>query len=289
MRTPAGKPKSRKDQHKLIKILLMAATLSLVILCVVLGYSYIIDKYHVNTVYVEGNIHYSDDEIKQIVMKGKYGDNSLFLSHKYSNKSIEDVPFVETMSVSIVSPDTIRISVYEKALAGYVEYLGRYVYFDKDGIVVESSQVKTLGIPEVIGVDFDYVVMYEKLPVENDDIFNKVLGITQLLTKYKVSAEKIYFADSGDISLYCQNVVVKLGKEVDLDIKIMNIPSILNKLDGIGGTLRMENYDEDTRNVSFEPDKSYEEIPINSEGESDGEQSDEGQSEEQLQEDQSVE
>ena len=42
------------------------------------------------------------------------------------------VPFVEKMDVSVVDPHTIKIEVYEKALAGYVEYLGHYMYFDKD-------------------------------------------------------------------------------------------------------------------------------------------------------------
>ena len=63
------------------------------------------------------------------------------------------------MDVNILTPNTIRISVYEKALAGYVEYLGRYMYFDRDGTVVESSSERTRGIPQVTGLRFDYVVV----------------------------------------------------------------------------------------------------------------------------------
>ena len=37
--------------------------------------------YTVRTVYVEGNVHYTEDEIKEIVMAGPLGDNSLYLSH----------------------------------------------------------------------------------------------------------------------------------------------------------------------------------------------------------------
>ena len=95
--------------------------------------------YTVRTVYVEGNVHYTEDEIMEIVMSGPLGDNSLYLSLKYRDRGIQDIPFVDVMNVSILAPDTIKITVYEKALAGYVKYLDTYMYFDKDGYVVESS------------------------------------------------------------------------------------------------------------------------------------------------------
>lgn len=120
----------------------------------------------VKTVQVDGNKHYSAEEIKSMVMTGYLGDNSLYLSLKYKNKGIEDIPFVETMDVMVQSNDTIRITVYEKALAGYVQYLGRYMYFDNEGVVVETSKVTTKGIPQVTGLNFDHVVLHEKLPVE---------------------------------------------------------------------------------------------------------------------------
>lgn len=42
--------------------------------------------YTVRTVYVEGNVHYTEDEIKEIVMSGPLGDNSLYLSLKYRDR-----------------------------------------------------------------------------------------------------------------------------------------------------------------------------------------------------------
>ena len=120
--------------------------------------------YAVKNVQVDGNKHYSAEEIKSMIMTGYFGDNSLYLSMKYKNKDIEGIPFVETMDVVVQSNDTIRINVYEKALAGYVQYLGRYMYFDNEGVVVEASKVATKGIPQVVGLDIDHVVLHEKLP-----------------------------------------------------------------------------------------------------------------------------
>ena len=82
------------------------------------AYSYVIANYTVTTVYVEGNVHYTNEEIIDMVMEGRYGNNSLLLSIKYKDKSLVGVPFVEKMEVSVMDPHTIKIEVYEKALAG---------------------------------------------------------------------------------------------------------------------------------------------------------------------------
>ena len=139
--------------------------------------------YTVRTVYVEGNVHYTEDEIMEIVMSGPLGDNSLYLSLKYRDRGIQDIPFVDVMNVSILAPDTIKITVYEKALAGYVKYLDTYMYFDKDGYVVESSGIRTQGIPQITGLSFDHVVLGEQLPVEDPQVFSRIMDLTKLLTE----------------------------------------------------------------------------------------------------------
>ena len=101
--------------HK--KIILFFSIL-LVFLLISAAINYIDRNYKIKNVYVDGNVHYTDEEIMNIVMDGTFGDNSLFLSMKYKNKGIDDIPFVQTMDVAILSPDTIRITVYEKSLAG---------------------------------------------------------------------------------------------------------------------------------------------------------------------------
>ena len=125
------------------RTLILSAVMLFLLTVLISGYVYIVRNYTVTTVYVEGNVHYTNEEIMEMVMGGRYGNNSLLLSLKYQDKGITDIPFIQTMDVAIEAKDTIRITVYEKALAGYVSYLGRYVYFDKDGIVVETSTEKT--------------------------------------------------------------------------------------------------------------------------------------------------
>lgn len=213
---------------------------------------FLLTHYAVKNVIVDGNKHYSAKEIQSMIMTGYLGDNSLYLSLKYKNKEIEDIPFVETMDVVVQSNDTIKIIVYEKALAGYVEYLGRYMYFDNEGVIVEASKVTTKGIPQVTGLGFDHVVLYDKLPVDNSGIFQNVLTITKLLNKYDIICDKIQFDSNYNVTLGYDNVKVNIGALENLDEKIMQLPLILPSLKGEKGVLDLQNYSSDKKTTSFE-------------------------------------
>lgn len=229
---------------------------TVVLLAAVMGGGYYIrSTYTVRTVYVEGNVHYTEDEIKAIVMDGVLGDNSLYLSLKYRNKGIEGVPFVDVMDVAVLAPDTIKITVYEKVLTGYVKYLDTYMYFDKDGYVVESSGIRTAGVPQITGLEFDHIVLGEALPVENPDVFASILNITKMLKKYELESDKIYFNKSGDITVYFGEVKASLGNDTaTLEDKLMLLPEFLPSLEGKKGTLQMQTYDESGGKYTFKPD-----------------------------------
>ena len=233
-------------------ILLVIAVLAVILLG---GGYYIKTTYTVSTVYVEGNVHYTEDEIKDIVMSGFLGDNSLYLSLKYRNKGIEGVPFVDTMDVKVLAPDTIRIIVYEKVLTGYVRFMDTYMYFDKDGYVVESSSIRTAGVPQVTGLKFDHVVVGQALPVEDRDIFNKILNVTKLLNKYELKADKLYFNRAGEVTVYFGEVKVALGSEsLAMEDKLMLLPELLPSLEGKKGTLQMNTQSEGDGRYTFKPE-----------------------------------
>lgn len=253
-----GRQREKKPEKvrfsKTKRIGILAAGFSCLLLLFAGGCFYVFHNYRVTTVHVDGNVHYTNEEIMEMVMGGRFGDNSLFLSLKYRDKGIEGVPFVETMDVDIEAEDTIRITVYEKALAGYVRYLGRCVYFDKDGIVVETSEEETPGIPQVTGLTFDHVILHDRLPVDKPELFDEILNITQQLAKYDLSADRIYFNGNYEVTLYFGEARVDLGENRDIDEKIMKLQYILPDLLGKSGTLNMREYSEDTKTYSFEQD-----------------------------------
>ncbi len=230
------------------KIQLIVGTVIAVIFAVLL-FIYVFFK--VRTVTVEGSTRYTNEQIAGFVMTGFLGDNSLVLSMRYRDKTVRDVPFIEKMDVAVVSHDAIHIKVYERSIAGYIDYLGRYIYFSREGTVVESSDERLTDIPEIVGLKFDSITLYQKLPLEDNSIFARVLNTTQLLQKYDLQADKIYFDDNGKMSIYFGNIRVSVGGEDYMDEKISNISRILPSLADKKGTLEMAQYTPDTKYITF--------------------------------------
>ncbi len=255
--------------NKALRVLLIVVVVMALLTAAVL---YLWYNYSITSVTITGNSHYTDEEIKDMVFTGPYSYNSLVLSLMYRDKSIEDIPFIEKMDVEIINANSVRINVYEKAVAGYVEYLGHYMYFDKDGIVVESSNSIMEGIPFVTGLSFDYVVLHEPLPVKKSSVFLTILSVTQLLGKYDIQTDRIAFDSEENITLYFGNARVSLGTDDFIDEKINEMHLLLPKLQGYSGTLHMENYVGEEVNFSFDKDKDPNEI---SEEENDGEDDEE--------------
>ena len=130
------------------------------------------------------------------------------------------------------------------------------MYFDREGTVVESSKEKANDVPQVMGLQFNYVVMYKKLPVDNKDIFAEILDITQLLNKYNLKADRIFFDSDYNVYLYFDKIEVSIGKEDNIDEKIIQLQYILPDLSGKSGVLEMSDYDENTKNVTFKQNSS---------------------------------
>ncbi len=248
-------PKKKKKKKAYEKVLIALAVICLVVAVLFITVLCLLEIYKVKTVYVNGNVHYTSSEIKDMIMVGELGDNSIYLSLKYKNKTIEDVPFISAMDVDIVSPDTIKITVYEKNLAGCVEHLGEYVYFDRDGMVVECSPHTTEGVPVVSGLSFDSVVLYEPLPVSDKQIFELILTIAQLYDKYEMEAQRIQFVSGGNVVVHTGNIRAAMGKGENIDDKVMTLAAIMPDLEGQSGIVKLENYTKDSKNVIFKPDK----------------------------------
>ena len=164
---------------------------------------------------------------------------------------------MEQMDVQIEDRNTVRIIVYEKAIAGYVTFLENRIYFDKDGIVVEISKDAVPGIPEISGLEFGYVVLHEPLPVEDVRIFKDILNLTQLLNKNSLVADKIYFDHFGDITLYFGDIRVSLGDGEYLDERVTHLSAILKKTEpmNLKGKLHMETFTLSNPKTTFEIDK----------------------------------
>jgi len=161
----------------------------------------------------------------------------------------EEIPFVEKYEIDYVDRQTARILVHEKRVTGCVIIMGRYMFFDKDGIVVESSDSAIEGIPVVTGLKFNEIVLYQKLQVQKESLFTTILELARLIEQNNIPVKEISFGSGYDVTLYLEDFTVLLGKRTSYDEVIHALAGILESVSGRTGTLDMQNYTEDNGEV----------------------------------------
>lgn len=198
----------------------------------------------IKDVSVEGNKKYPAEQIEALLFDGGWDRNSLvfylqdrFLPHK-------QIPFVEDYEISFKTPFSVEVIIYEKSVVGYVSYMSSYMYFDKDGIIVESSSSRLEGIPWVTGLTFGQIVLNKPLPVEDEQIFEQIMNLTQDLAINEISADQIRYDRYKNATLTIGDVEVYLGDHKEMNGKISELHDILPKLAGMAGTLYLDTYDE---------------------------------------------
>ena len=240
----------RRKKTMNFKWLIIGIAVLLIVFSVLLA----VGIFKVEEVEVTGNSYYSKSEITELVM-GEH-KNSLYLVFLYDYLDGKDIPFVDSVEVTMESPSRIKIRVYEKTMIGYVEYMGSNLYFDKDGTVVESSNAILEGIPCIKGLKFDTLTLYQPLNVANTEVFEVLLSMTQMMKKYELNPDAIILKnESTEIVLTFADVKINLGSGENMDEKASRIKTLLPDLADKSGTLHMEEYTNESTNISFIKDK----------------------------------
>lgn len=210
---------------------------------------------NISTITVTGNQRYSDEQMTEILFPDRASRNVVYCYLKNRFQEHEKIPFVEDYKIAFQDPFSVEVIVYEKSVVGYVSYMSSFMYFDKDGIIVESANNKLEGIPWITGLEFGHIVLYQKLPVESREIFEEILNLTQILSIYNLQVDKIQYNRFGEATLYVADIEVILGSNEDLNGKIATLGDILPELKGRKGTLNLDTYDETNSSemYSFKP------------------------------------
>lgn len=247
----------RKKRRKIGLYILL-----ILILLIAAGVFIVMNVFTVENVVVEGNELYSSTQIENMVLNDEYSWNSLYVDLKYRFVDIGEVPFVDTMEVSLDNPHTVHIKVYEKGMLGYlyINSIGQNAYFDKDGFVVETSTEVIDGVPKITGISCEEVVLYEKLQLENSDILRDLLNLTQTLKKYNLLPDEIQYDSNMEPVLYYGTIQVKIGSEDNLSQKVVRLSIILPQLDGLSGTLHLETWTPETTDIIWDRAEEQSEI-----------------------------
>ena len=236
--------KARKKKRLFIISTIVAA---LIAACAAVYFGFRTDK----ITYV-GNSHYSNEEMTNRIFGNDTPNTVLYTL--FGNKK-KTIPFIQKYDVEIQWPRGMYITVYEKAVIGYIRYMGCNMYFDKDGIVVESSTETFEKVPEIIGLKFNSIVLDSKLEVGDDEVFRHILDLTQSFDKYNLDVSKVYFDSSDNVILYIDEVKVYLGKSDDYTDKLFELKQMETKFAGLKGYLYMQDYTKDSSSIIFKKDE----------------------------------
>lgn len=202
----------------------------------------------ITDVTVEGGEIYSEQEIISSAMSDKYDYHTLYFLAKSKLGHVSCLPFVQEIDVEWKSPSAVVLHVYDKTISGCVKYMGQYIYFDKDGVVLQSLAEPMDGVPVVTGIKFGKFTLNEAFEVKDSSLFETIMNLSRLIRHYKVQVDQIKF-DGKNVTLYSGKVEVYLGQKDFYDDDMAALASVLKKTNkkGLAGTIDMENFNSGDR------------------------------------------
>ena len=216
------------------------------------GIIFFFTYYQVDEVQVMGSNHYSEKQIRKMVLRGPLASNSVLAPLLYTKQNTKDVPFIEGYTVTRLNRHTICVSVKEKDIVGCIPYLDSYIYFDRNGIFVEGSTERNEKIPFFDGIKVKKVIQNEKLPIKDETVMNTAVALSTIFAKNDKVPDHIEFEDDGQISLVYGDITVKLGKDEYLEDKMTRVLAILPMISEKKGILHAN---DNSKNITLEQEQ----------------------------------
>ena len=228
------------------------AAAGMILVLLLAGVIFFFTYYQVDEVQVMGSSHYSEKQIKKMVLRGPLASNSVLAPLLYTKQNTKDVPFVDGYTVTRLNRHTICVSVKEKDIVGCIPYLDSYIYFDRNGVFVEGSTERNEKIPFFDGIKVKHVIYNEELPIKDKMVMNTAVALSTIFQKNDKIPDHIEFSDDGQISLLYGDITVKLGKDEYLEDKMTRVLAILPLISDKKGILHAENVNDNSKMITLE-------------------------------------
>lgn len=200
--------------------------------------------FRVKKVSIEGNTYFNQQEMAAMFQSNFLEKN--VISFWFMNKLslTPDLEFVREYEVSYPSVNEIHIKLYEKKIVAGIAYSNHYIYFDKDGMVLQSADQPAEGIPLFEIKNLTTFTLYKKVQMEDEGLLNQILNLANLFQHYHVNWDKVVFDANNEAYLYAGEIKVSLGKKDNYDEEISALSSVLEKMSKNGqvGEIDMRNY-----------------------------------------------
>ena len=200
--------------------------------------------FKIRTVTVEGNTYFSDKEVATIYQTKWWQKNTItwFVMDRVGFST--DPPYVRDTDISFPKFGEGHVKLYEKSILAGVKYANHYIYFDKDGMVLQAIEEPKEDIPYFETEDITDFTLYQTLKTGSEDLLDQMLDLAGRLTYYDIKWDTVEFDSTGYATLHSGKVDVLLGKKSDYDEQLSVLPDILEAALATKkkGTVDMSNY-----------------------------------------------
>lgn len=246
-RTRKKKKKKNKIGYYLYAVIVLLLAIVIIVIATLL-------LTHVQKIEVTGTVYSEKQAIIDWVKEDPYTSNSIYGFWKFKTGMYQKPEYLETVDAGIAVPWVLNVKVKEKQIAGCMIVGSEYIYFDREGLVLLKRAEPLEGYPVVEGVEAGEPKLYKKLEVENEKVFSYIVELTEELKLQNLQPERIEW-ESDSMNLHFGGVTVRLGKN-NFEEKLLQLPPILEKLEGKTGVLKMEYYNETSTSISFREEVS---------------------------------
>ena len=180
---------------------------------------------------VTGNLQISEKEILNRAGLDQYVNFFLFNPHTV-RRNIMKNHYIDQIDFNRTLPGTLEITVTERFLSGYIEYLGgMFLYMDENGRVLEVRSYMKKKLPIITGLYFSRVHLGQPLEVDNPLAFSTAATYAQLLNRHGLIdiISQVDVSDPTNTRVRLYNIEVYLGDTRNANEKIMTLREIVNE------------------------------------------------------------
>ena len=239
------------------------------------------------TINVTGASLYPEETVTEEIQSDAKAWNTAYVYMKYRDGKMEELPYLESVDVSMADPHTIDVTVTEKDALGYFydEDAGQYVAFDAEGMILKISEEEIDTEVRIRGLEIGSYELYGQMELSDTSDLDAVESVLVLLESYDFLPDSLLVRTAGTIVLDYGDIQVNLGTTNYLNEKIVRLVKLWDKIKERKGTLHLETWTESTTDIHFrkkelldldDPDATYESEAADSDTDTETDEADTG-------------
>lgn len=219
----------RHKNHSLLRVFLMTVGFLIAMLLLYVGARFF---FKVESIAVDGNTRYSEDEIINCI-DVEYGDFMFSFPSSLLKEAIKQkLPYIDEVEIDRQYPSTLHITVSE--------YQSEYVCIQNNKYIVFSDELKALEVSDCNKWGEDSIIVEmpkvsraiegERIEFFDVEKTEYISGFLNNLSEFKkiVKIDKIFLSDYFNIKMLCYGkYMVSFGKCDAIDVKLHTLEKVI--------------------------------------------------------------